>query len=143
MIAQGGRFWTQSLEKWVQLIRLTLQWRQALSASLGGLVKAERHQEFWQVGELSETSEKGGRSMLRLQRGLRSISLRRPVLFGIVFGIVAGGLVILWPLFTAADSALARGLVVAVFLLSVGLPLLLLRSILRRRPFRRDEEGML
>lgn len=81
--------------------------------------------------------------MLRLQRGLRSISLRRPVLFGIVFGIVAGGLVILWPLFTAADSALARGLVVAVFLLSVGLPLLLLRSILRRRPFRRDEEGML
>lgn len=71
-------------------------------------------------------------------RGRRRV--RRPVLFGLILGMVAGGLVILWPFFRAAESALARGLVMAVFLLSLGLPLLLLRSILRRRPSRNEED---
>lgn len=88
-------------------------------------------------------SDKTGLSRLSAVRGRRRSSPRRPVLFGLVLGIVAGPLVVLWPFFAAAESALARGLVVAVFLLSVALPLLLLRSILRRLPSRPDEEDIL
>lgn len=88
-------------------------------------------------------SDKAWLSTMSAERGRRRSSPRRPLLFGLVLGIVAGGLVVLWPFFAAAESALARGLVVAVFLLSLGLPLLLLRSILRRRPSRPGEEDIL
>lgn len=69
--------------------------------------------------------------------------MRRPLIVGLIFGIVAGGLVVMWPFFVSAESAVELALVLAVLLLSIGLPLLLLRSILRRRPPRPDREDLL
>ena len=89
------------------------------------------------------SSKKVAPSTPPVERSRRTLRVRRPLLFGLIFGIVAGGLVVMWPFFVSAESAVELALVLAVLLLSIGLPLLLLRSILRRRPPRPDREDLL
>jgi len=64
------------------------------------------------------------------------------LLFGSVLALLAGALVILWPVFEAAGTALGAFMIVALLVLSLT-PLFLLRSTLRRtaaiRPEKKEE----
>lgn len=62
------------------------------------------------------------------------------LLFGSVLALLAGAMVILWPIFEAAGTALGAFMIVAVLILSLT-PLFLLRSTLRRTAaYRADNE---
>lgn len=62
-----------------------------------------------------------------------------PVIFGSVLALIAGTLVILWPVLQAAGAAIGVGMVVAILVLSLT-PLLLLGGILRRGRHSRSSE---
>lgn len=82
-----------------------------------------------------------GRGTSSGKGGLRQRLLWR-LFFGSVLALLAGALLILWPVFEAAGTALGAFMIVALLVLSLT-PLFLLRSTLRRtaaiRPEKKEE----